>query len=227
MLLDTFRQVETPEGMALELRCAGAVPRSMAWVLDLIIRLAVLWVMTMTLAVLGDAGIGLMLIAMFLIFWGYPIAFEVLNDGQTLGKRVLGLRVINDNGTPVTWVPSIVRNLLRTVDALPVFYGFGLACTLIDPSMRRIGDLLAGTVVVYVEKPGQSKTAPLAPPLPSPLPLQLDEQGAIVAFAERSQQMTVERQAELAELLSPLTHAEGDSAVRRVLGMANYLLGRR
>ena len=227
MLLDTFRQVETPEGMALNLRCAGAVPRSMAWVLDLIIRIAVLWVLAMTLAVLGDAGMGLMLIAMFLVYWGYPIAFEVLNDGQTLGKRMLGLRVINDNGTPVTWVPSIVRNLLRTVDMMPVLYGFGLVSTLLDPSMRRLGDLAAGTLVVYVEKPGQSRTAPLVPPLPPQVVLQLDEQGAIVAFAERSQQMTTERQVELAELLSPLTRAKGETAVRRLLGMANYLLGRR
>ena len=227
MLLDTFRQVETPEGMALELRCAGAVPRSMAWLLDLIVRFAVLWVLAMTLAVLGDTGMGLVLIAMFLIFWGYPIAFEVLNDGQTLGKRLLGLRVINDNGTPVTWVPSIVRNLMRTVDMMPALYGFGLVCTLLDPSMRRLGDLTAGTLVVYVEKPGQSKTAPLVPPVAPPLPLRLDEQGAVVAFAERSQQMTIERQTELAELLSPVTNAQGDGAVRRLLGMANYLLGRR
>jgi hypothetical protein len=170
---------------------------------------------------------GLVLIAMFLIFWGYPIAFEVLNDGQTLGKRVLGLRVINDNGTPVTWLPSIVRNLLRTVDMMPALYGFGLVSALLDPSMRRLGDLAAGTLVVYVEKPAHSRIAPLAPPVPSPMPLRLDEQGAIVAFAERSQQMTSERQTELAELLSPLTGVRGEGAVRRLLGMANYLLGRR
>jgi len=148
LLLDTFRQVETPEGMALELRCAGAVPRSMAWLLDFIIRMAVLWVLGMALAIMGAAGMGVMLIVMFLTFWLYPIAFEVLNDGQTLGKRMLGLRVINDNGTPVTWVPSIVRNLLRTVDMMPAMYGFGLVCTLVDPSMRRLGDLAAGTLVV-------------------------------------------------------------------------------
>ena len=88
--------------MALELRCAGAVPRSMAWLLDFIIRMAVLWVLGMALAIMGAAGMGVMLIVMFLTFWLYPIAFEVLNDGQTLGKRMLGLRVINDNGTPVT-----------------------------------------------------------------------------------------------------------------------------
>jgi uncharacterized RDD family membrane protein YckC len=227
LLLDTFRQVETPEGMALNLRCAGAVPRSMAWLLDLIIRMAVLWVLAIALGLFGDAGVGVMLIVMFLIYWGYPIAFEVLNDGQTLGKRMLGLRVINNNGTPVTWVPSIVRNLLRTVDMMPAMYGSGLICTLIDPSMRRLGDLAAGTLVVYVEKTGQGHTAPMAVPVPSPMPLRQDEQGAIVAFAERSQQMTPERQAELAELLSPLTHAQGETAVRRLLGMANYLLGRR
>jgi uncharacterized RDD family membrane protein YckC len=227
LLLDTFREVETPEGLALNLRCAGVVPRSMAWLLDLTIRTAVVWVLAMSLAALGDAGMGVVMIAMFLVFWGYPIAFEVLNDGQTPGKRMLGLRVINDNGTPVTWVPSIVRNLIRVVDMMPMLYGFGLVCALVDPSARRLGDLAAGTLVVYVEKPAPSHMAPPVPPVPSPLPLRLDEQGAIVAFAERSQQMTVERQTELAELLSPLTGSHGENAVRRLLGMANHLLGRR
>lgn len=226
-MLDTLRQVETPEGLPLDLRCAGATPRAYAWGLDLGIRLAALSTLATALALLGEGGTGVMMVAMFLVYWGYPIVFEVLSDGQTPGKRVLGLRVVNANGTPVTWLGSIVRNLLRTVDMLPAVYGFGLASMLMDPYGRRLGDHAAGTLVVYAERARPRAPAPPAPPVAPPLPLRQDEQGAIVAFAERSAQMTPERQAELAGLLEPLTGARDEPAVRGVLGVANYLLGRR
>ena len=226
-MLDTLRQVETPEGLALDLRTAGVFPRAYAWALDLGIRLAGLSVLSTLLALGGEAGVGVMMVAMFLVYWGYPIAFEVLNDGQTPGKRVMGLRVVNANGTPVTWLPSVVRNLLRTVDMLPVGYGFGLAAALLDDHGRRLGDHAAGTLVVHAERQRPRAPAPPAPPQASPLPLRQDEQVAIVAFAERSAQMTPERQAELAELLEPLTGERNGAAVQRVLGLANHLLGRR
>ena len=226
-MLDTLRQVETPEGLALDLRSAGVFPRAYAWLLDLGIRVAGVSMLSMLLAFLGEAGTGVLLVAMFLLYWGYPIAFEVLRDGQTIGKRVMGLRVVNANGTPVTWLPSVVRNLLRTVDMLPIGYGFGLASSLLDDHGRRLGDHAAGTLVVYSERERARAPAPPAPPQAPPVPLRQDEQVAIVAFAERSLQMTPERQAELAGLLEPVTGARGEPAVRSVLGLANYLLGRR
>jgi len=226
-MLDTLRQVETPEGLALNLRCAGMVPRALAWLLDFMIRILALSMVTMFLGMLGEAGVGVALIVMFLIYWGYPILFEVLRDGQTIGKRSFGLKVINDNGTPVTWLPSIIRNLLRTVDMMPMLYGFGLLSGLLDPSARRLGDFAAGTLVVYAEKLAVRQPAPAAPAVAAPLVLLQEEQRAIVAFAERSAQMTLERQTELAELLAPVTRSHGEAAVRRVLGFANYLLGRR
>jgi uncharacterized RDD family membrane protein YckC len=226
-MLDTLRQVETPEGLTLDLRTAGVFPRAYAWLLDLGIRLAGVTALSTLLACFGEAGAGVLMVAIFLVYWGYPIAFEVLNDGQTLGKRVMGLRVVNANGTPVTWLPSVVRNLLRTVDMLPIGYGFGLASALMDDHGRRLGDHAARTLVVHAERHKPRTPAPPAPPQASPLPLRQDEQVAIVAFAERSAQMTPERQAELAGLLEPLTGERGEPAVRRVLGMANHLLGRR
>ncbi len=226
-MLDTLRQVETPEGLALSLRSAGVAARAYAWLLDFGVRLGVVIGLGTVLSLMGKAGSGLMLITMFVVYWGYPIVFEVLRDGQTLGKRVMGLRVINDNGTPVTWVPSIVRNLLRTVDMLPFGYGFGLLSGLLDAHGRRLGDLAAGTMVVYAEREAARLPAPPAEAIAPPLPLRQDEQGVIVAFAERSPQMTFERQAELASLLEPVTGARGNASVPAVLGLANYLLGRR
>ena len=226
-MLDTLREVETPEGVALSLRCAGVVPRALAWLLDLLVRGAILTGIATVLGLLGEAGAGMYLIALFVVMWGYPIAFEVWRDGQTPGKRAFGLKVVCDNGTPVTWLPSTVRNLMRTADMLPVLYVFGVASSLVDSAGRRLGDLVAGTLVVYVERAPVRPPAPLAPPQRPPLPLLLEEQRAIIGFAERAPQMTAERQAELADQLQPLVSARGGAAVAAVLGLANYLLGRR
>jgi uncharacterized RDD family membrane protein YckC len=226
-MLDTLRPVETPEGLALDLRCAGVVPRALAWSLDLGIRLAGGSVVLTALGMLGETGMGIGLVLMFALMWVYPIAFEVLWDGQTPGKRALGLRVANDNGTPVTWLPSIVRNLMRTVDMMPFLYGFGAATMLADTGARRLGDIVAGTVVVYVEPPPEPHAAPPVEASAPRLPLQPEEQRAIVAFAERSWRMTAERQDELATLLVPVTGARAGKAVDAVLAIASHLLGRR
>lgn len=227
MLVDTLTLVETPEGIALRLRAAGVMPRAAAWAIDFALRLVVIWIFGIALALLGDLGVALHLILLFALFWVYPVLFEVLNDGQTPGKRALGLRVLNANGTPVGWVPSIVRNLMRTVDMLPMFYGFGLVAGLIDRNSRRFGDMVADTLVVHVDNPHGHSSAPNVPAVQSPLPLPAADQGAIVAFAERTRQLTPERQQELANLLQPLTHARGAVAVQRLLGMASSFLGRQ
>jgi uncharacterized RDD family membrane protein YckC len=226
-VLDTLTLVETPEGIRLRLRAAGVMPRAAAWTVDFAVRLGVLWVFGTALALLGETGAGLYLLLLFILFWLYPVLFEVLRDGQTIGKKALSLRVINANGSPVTWMGSIVRNLLRVVDMLPFFYGFGLVAGLIDPQSRRIGDIVAGTLVVHVGNPNQRLAAPQVPVVHAPILLPADEQKSIVAFAERAQQLTVERQQELAALLPMLTESHGALAVQRLLGMANAFLGRR
>jgi len=226
-MLDTLSQVETPEGIFLRLRSAGVMPRAVAWAVDFGLRLVVVWVMSILLAVLGETGMGLYLITLFVVFWAYPVLFEVLRDGQTIGKKAMGLRVVNANGTPVTWIASIVRNLMRTVDMLPLLYGFGFVAGLIDPRGRRLGDLVAGTLVVHVGNPHQHVDAPEVPVFHPPVPLNAAERAAIIAFAERAPQLTVERQQELAGILAPLTGGQGASGVQRLYGMANGFLGRR
>jgi uncharacterized RDD family membrane protein YckC len=226
-MLDTLTQVETPEGIALRLRPAGMLPRAAAWALDFSIRLALLWMLSILLMVLGETGMGFYLITLFVVFWFYPVLFEVLRDGQTIGKKAMGLRVVHANGTPVTWIASIVRNLLRVVDTLPLLYAIGFISGLIDPRGRRLGDMVAGTLVVHVEKPQLHIPAPNVPVVLSPVALSSDEKAAIVAFAERAQQLTAERQQELADILPLLTDARGSTGVQRLLGMANAFLGRR
>ncbi|PSD22736.1 RDD family protein, partial [Stenotrophomonas maltophilia] len=182
-MLDTYREVVTPEGVPLQLPAAGPVPRAMAWLVDLGVRIAVLVVMSIPLALLDSFGSGLGLVLMFLVYWAYPIVCEAL-WGRTLGKRALGLRVLARDGAPVGWMPAITRNLLRTVDMLPFGYALGLISSLFDPHGRRLGDLVAGTVVVHAPvlylPPPPTIDSVLAPPQP----LRPEEQAALMAFAE-------------------------------------------
>jgi uncharacterized RDD family membrane protein YckC len=226
-VLDTLTLIETPEGIALQLRSAGPMPRACAWLVDALIRLAIIWALATIIAIMGASGFGIYLLVVFALLWLYPVLFEVLRDGQTPGKQMMHLRVINANGTPVTWIASIVRNLLRTVDMLPFCYAFGFVSCLVDPHSRRLGDMVAGTLVVYAEPPARQSAAPNAPVVHPPVSLTLGERAAIVDFAERTTHLTPERQQELAALLPMLTHAQGALAVQRLNGMASALLGRR
>ena len=225
-MLDSVREIETPEGISLRLRAAGPLPRAQAWMIDALIRFVLLMVAMIPLSLLGKGGNGLAMLAMFALLWAYWVVCELWLDGQSLGKRALGLRVVNMDGTPVTWLPSVTRNLLRVVDALPGVYGVGLASCMIDPCARRLGDIVAGTLVVHAKEPPLGHRVPAAPSLPLPVPLSPEEQAALVDFAERAEQFTVQRQEELANLLQPLTGYRGIGAVARLLGYANGLLGR-
>lgn len=226
-MLDTFREVHTPEGVALRLPAAGPVPRALAWLIDLGIRLGVLGASSALLGVLGKTGIGVYLILMFAMLWLYPVVCEAMFDGQTPGKRAMELRVVSADGAPVGWLAAFVRNLLRTVDALPVGYGFGLVASLSDPFGRRLGDMVAGTLVVHAPRLRASPAAPVAG-VQAPLhPLRPEEQLAVIAFAERAGQLTPERLEELADIAQPATGARGEAGVMRLLGISNWLLGRR
>ncbi len=226
-MLDTYREVVTPEGVALHLPAAGPVPRALAWAIDLAIRLGLLMIMGMLLAVFGKAGQGLYLIGMFLLFWAYPIVFESVWHGQTPGKKALGLRVVAGDGAPVGWLAAITRNLLRMVDMLPLGYAAGLIACLTDPYARRLGDMVAGTLVVHAGSEHQHRPAPVNDVFVPPVGLLPEEQAAVVAFGERAPQLTPSRQEELADLAEPLTGARGQPGVLRLYGIANWLLGRR
>ncbi|WP_295384515.1 RDD family protein [uncultured Thiodictyon sp.] len=237
--VDTVRLNETPEGVDLGLRVAGPAPRALALIADGAIR-AIVYLVLSPLMVLSGFGLGLSLIAAFLLDWLYPVAFEVFS-GATPGKRSLGLMVVHDDGTPVGLPASLIRNLLRVVDFLPLFYGVGLLSTLADRDFRRLGDLAAGTLVVYAQRrprqtPGQTgeRTGAAlldAPPRQPPLGLPLATQQSILAFCERSDHLSAPRRIELAETLlahlsaSPdgRTDTRGLAAVEQVQGYGSWL----
>ena len=228
-MLDTTRRVATPEGIELTLRLAGPVPRALAWSIDLVIRLGIVAIVMMLAAQFGRAGWGVVLIAAFFVEWLLPAWLEASWGGQTPGKKLFGLAVLNDDGTPVRWPGALTRNLLRAVDFLPFLYGIGLAAMLLNRDFKRLGDLAAGTVVVYRgEKSTGVRQIPKVTPVPPPVPLTLEDQRAVLELAERAQTLTAERFEELAALPGPLVgQLQGQQAAVRLLGMANYLAGKQ
>jgi uncharacterized RDD family membrane protein YckC len=227
-MLDTTRKVATPEGIELTLRLAGPVPRAMAWAIDLAIRAAIVLAVMAGALQFGRAGWGVVLLTLFFVEWLLPAWLEALWRGQTPGKRAMRLAVLNDDGTPVRWPAALTRNLLRAVDFLPFCYGVGLVSMLANRDFKRLGDLAAGTVVVYQpEKAATAKNIPAAPAIAPPVALELEEQRAVLDLAERSATLTPERLEELAELPTPLVGTlDGERASRRLLGIANHLAGR-
>jgi uncharacterized RDD family membrane protein YckC len=190
--------------------------------IDTLIKGALYLALTPLLAFSG-LGVGLLLLGMFLLEWFYPVFFELLR-GATPGKRAMGLLVVQGDGTPVGPAASMIRNLLRVVDFLPLFYGAGLVSTLLDRDFRRLGDLAAGTLVVHVEPRLKRGEIPDRAPLPLPRALPLQVQQAILDYAERSPRLSSERRTELAEALSWLSGREGTEAGEALLGYASYLV---
>ncbi len=227
-MLDTTRRVATPEGIELTLRLAGPVPRALAWLVDFLLRLALVLVVMMLASQLGRAGWGLVLLTAFFVEWLLPAWFEAAWNGQTPGKRLFGLAVLNDDGTPLRWPGAFTRNLLRAADFLPLLYGVGLVAMLLNRDFKRLGDLAAGTVVVYqAEATAVAREIPRAAPIAPPLSLSLEEQRAVLELAERSTTLTRERFEELAELPRPLVgDVPREQAAAQLIGMANYLAGR-
>ena len=170
-------------------------------------------------------GAGLAAILLFLLTWWYMVLFEVLNQGRSPGKQLLGLRVVHDDGTPVGWAASLTRNLLRFVDFLPFAYGLGILSCLNHPAFKRLGDLAAGTLVVYQETPSPRPPLPPAEPLPAPFALSLDEQRAILAFAERQGSLSDERRQEVAALLAEPLQVAPEQAQAQLNAIARGLLG--
>lgn len=225
-MIDTLKYLETPEGVELGLPVAGPVARGLAWVLDALIRLGFYMVLALALLPMGRFGSGLFLVVLFLGEWFYPVVGEVLFHGATPGKRSLGLRVIADNGAPVTLAASVIRNLLRFVDFLPLFYGLGLVTMMLNRDFRRLGDIAAGTLVVYGGDPRPRAAMPRPGAAAPPFELHAPERQAVLDFAERRRLLSDERARELAGLTGPLVEGGGDPA-QRLMRYAGWYAGER
>ena len=204
--------VDTPEGVAIKLPVAGLWSRSAAWMIDLLIRGGVYIFLAIVLSITGLFGQGILLIVIFTLEWFYPVFYEVLNNGKTPGKKIIGIKVVNTNGSQLDWGASMTRNIIRFIDMLPLVYGVGFISVLLSRHSQRIGDIVAGTIVIY---DNHDNTGSLESPMFSGLnnitayksfitDLSLDERRAFIAFAERFDSLSVPRKEELISIISPV-----------------------
>lgn len=229
-VLDTGVSAETPEGILIELRPAGLTPRLYAFLIDLMIRMFIMMLIGIAASLLQGFGLGLYLIAMFALEWFYPVFFELSRWGTTPGKRLFQLRVVMDSGLPITPAASITRNLLRVADFLPFMYGFAAISMLIRRDFKRLGDIAAATLVVYQPLASPKALLDQVEPMAPARALSPRDQAAVIALAARAPRLTAERLDELAALAAPVSGDAGQSGpevTRRVLAVAQWLLGRR
>jgi uncharacterized RDD family membrane protein YckC len=230
--LDTLYTAETPEGIALSLRPAGLASRCMAYLADFGIRMAMFIGVAMIAGAMGGMGSALLMITYFFMEWLYPVVFELARGGATPGKRMLGLRVVMDSGLPVTPAASLTRNLLRAADFMPALYTFGVVAMLARRDFKRLGDLAAGTLVVYSDTVGLHGDIPKAAPIAPVRSLTPREQAAIVSWAGRTSRLTPARLEELARLALPVVADAApplatQTASARLLGVAQWVMGER
>jgi len=226
--IDTVITAETPEGIAISMRAAGFPVRCMAFLIDASIRYMTISTLAVTLRVGGRVGTGVLLIIVFLILWLYPVIFELTPAAATPGKRVMGIQVMMANGLPLTPAGCLIRNLMRVVDMLPLLYGFAIMSMLMRRDGRRLGDLAAGTLVVYRDRASPLRDFGPGEPLPPSVPLSLRQQTAIAAFGWRATRLTPERAEEIAALATDaVPGAKGSGLAAHLVGIARWQHGQR
>lgn len=159
--MDHQIRIDTPESVDLALEPVGLGTRFVASIIDALIQWGVIFllfvvgiptmIMTAAQNLAPTAGIAVMAILFLsvgLLFFLYKLLFEAFWNGQTPGKRAAGIRVVQANGLPVSFLQVVTRNLLRIVDYLPGYYVTGAVCVLASQKKQRLGDMAAGTVVV-------------------------------------------------------------------------------
>lgn len=166
-------QIETPEHVVFEYELAGPGSRVLAALIDyLLIALVLLGIFVVCLVLAGGDldgfapyMVALGIVAAFVTLWGYPIFFELRMRGQTPGKRSMGIRVIQEGGFALS--PSVVlaRNLMRIVDFLPGAYSLGFLVMIFNRRYKRLGDFVAGTIVIRERRPA-GESAPRLPTAP-------------------------------------------------------------
>ena len=221
-------EIETPEHVAFHYTIAGIGSRAAAALVDFLIVWGIiigLWILALVIVgFLGGMGFGsgggsealtgswvlaAMYLAYFALSWGYAVFFEALADGQTPGKKKMGLRVVQDGGYSISFGASAVRNFVRVLDAQPGFlYAVGMVSTLFSHTGKRIGDHLAGTIVVHERvpdfAPALSVTAPTAADGQRLIAAQLtdDEFALLQRFMTRRQALDAPRRTELTRQLA-------------------------
>jgi uncharacterized RDD family membrane protein YckC len=238
--MDRNLDVRTPESIAFTYQLAGLGSRFLAVVVDQILQVAIVLALILGLSLAAshlpaaakhvvDSGstkvaeaivIALIVVVLFLIFFGYFILFEVLWHGQTPGKKMLGIRVVRDGGYPVDFGAAIVRNLIRVGELIVGYYAISAVCALISPENKRLGDMAAGTIVVRdarLAMPLELLRKTAAEPQNAPsLYLTADERALIKRFLERRDALSRERRTELAAQLAARVRDRAPADLQRL-----------
>lgn len=230
---DSVISVQTPEGISFEVHPAGIMVRLCAFLLDgtiqgiLYLILAVLFAMFFQ-----NIGTWIMLLAFFILNWFYHVLFELFNNGMSPGKMVMGLRVLSSNGSPVQPGASLIRNLLRFADSFFYLYLIGLLSISISSGFRRLGDIAAGTLVVYRF---EQFTSPLYTAKNSGEPrleihhihtLSYQEKQAILSFTHRYPLLGPLRAHEIAQpFVAELDRSQKDNAAAFLISLAEKVQG--
>jgi uncharacterized RDD family membrane protein YckC len=218
--LDTTAVVETPEHVRFRYQLAGPARRIIAYIIDLFVRGAIVLAILMLGALggalgfegLAGAGVGVVLVLMFAVEWGYYVLLETLTAGRSIGKRAMRLRVVKQGGLPLGFGDSVLRNLLRAADFLPNLYALGLLVMGNDRWFRRLGDMVAGTLVISEERIRMQQALRINPVptaaelarLPERPPLSPGDVEAIELFLRRTGELSPARENELAEMVAPI-----------------------
>jgi uncharacterized RDD family membrane protein YckC len=157
--------VRTPENVTFEFELAGVTSRALAWLIDVVVMFVLIVVSVQLFSsfssIAGGFATALVFLAIFLVQWWYSAILEWALAGQTIGKKLVGIRTLSDRGVRVGFVQAVIRNLVRIVDLLPGLYLVGGVSTLLDTHGRRLGDLAAGTIVVRERRtPAPSAVVP-------------------------------------------------------------------
>jgi uncharacterized RDD family membrane protein YckC len=158
--LESYK-IDSPENVEFQLSLAGLGSRTMAYIVDLMLRISIGLVFFISAALLdiqlsfasfSEWVIIASVILIFLLQWAYFVIFELSMNGQTPGKRLMKIRVVRDGGYPLTFFASAIRNLLRVVDFLPGLYGIGVLLIFVSKEKKRLGDYVAGTIVIHQQQ---------------------------------------------------------------------------
>ncbi len=167
---DDQLQIDTPEQISLELPLAGIGSRFLGLTIDTLLQFVLYVTGGLAFAFAGLVGMSryfnwipkhwipaVVILFIFCVYWGYFAFFEIIWKGQTPGKRLAKIRVIKESGRPINAYEAVARNLLRAVDVLPGMYGVGIVCMMLNNQNRRLGDFVAGTVVVHDKRTEEVK----------------------------------------------------------------------
>lgn len=220
--MDRTLEIRTPESIAFSYELAGLGSRFLALIVDQAIQIVVIVAIFagILLAASRVAGhpvkqvisqqaaesiaIGIIVAIVFLVLFGYFIAFEALWNGQTPGKKLVGLRVVRDGGYPIDFGASLIRNLIRVGEQLVFYYLISAISALISPENKRIGDIAAGTIVVRDARLSEPRNLSRSqePAYAPTAYLDGDERALIKRFLERRDALTAKRRYELASQIA-------------------------